>query len=520
MIFEALAGRRLLVTGVTGFLGKVWLAHLLHHVPDVHVTVIVRPRGKDGAKARFEEVVDTSPVFRPLREAHGAELGRWLGARLDVIAGDVERPLLGLGQTALDALEVDAIVHCAGLTDFQPDPLRAIAVNTMGAKHASDAARRLRAKLMHVSTAFVAGNVSGHIPEEITAGRSPNGTIFDPIREVQALQTACRMPKKDERTRVGAERAKALGWPNLYTYSKGLAEHILAGQDDLECTIVRPSIVECARTFPLEGWNEGLNTAGPLAWLISTAFRDLPTSSEHNFDIVPVDDVARGMTLVLAAMFRGEAAQVYQLAASDANPLTFGRTVELTGLGLRRWTRKGGGNSRDRLFSHLDPVPTPSGGLLPVPSLRKLVGSVRQQLSKLDPKERLPEPVAELVAPKLRSLKVQMAEVDSTLGQVERMLELYRPFILENDYTFRTDRIRSLGGALPAEEAEFAWRVPTIDWRWYWVDVEYPGLCTWSIPIIRGETIPEDPPSQPPFRLVAPERPALRVVQSQRMEAR
>ncbi|MEO0326894.1 MAG: SDR family oxidoreductase, partial [Myxococcota bacterium] len=32
---EAVRGKRLLVTGVTGFLGKVWLAHLLQHAPDV-----------------------------------------------------------------------------------------------------------------------------------------------------------------------------------------------------------------------------------------------------------------------------------------------------------------------------------------------------------------------------------------------------------------------------------------------------------------------------------------------------
>ena len=35
MITEALEGRHLLVTGVTGFLGKVWLAHLLHHAPGI-----------------------------------------------------------------------------------------------------------------------------------------------------------------------------------------------------------------------------------------------------------------------------------------------------------------------------------------------------------------------------------------------------------------------------------------------------------------------------------------------------
>src|SRR5690606_25971634 len=144
--------------------------------------------------------------------------------------------------------------------------------------------------------------------------------------EVQALQEACRTPRKSDRIRIGSERARALGWPNLYTYSKGLAEHIVSQQPG--AVIVRPSIVACARTFPFAGWNEGLNTAGPLAWLISTAFRELPTRPDHHFDVVPVDDVARGMTLVLAAMLRdalpertSDGPPVFHLASSDANPL-------------------------------------------------------------------------------------------------------------------------------------------------------------------------------------------------------
>lgn len=505
MVTEILAGRRLMLTGVTGFLGKVWLVHLLHHLPDARVVVVIRPRGKESAWERFEAMVDTSPVFRPLREAHGRGLGRWLGARIEVLAGDVERPLFGLGAAAVDASQIDAVVHCAGLTDFQPDPTRALAVNTLGAKHAADVARRAGARLLHVSTAFVAGMVSGEIPEALEVGVAPNGARFSPTEEIAALQEAIRTPRRDDRVERALTRARALGWPNLYTYTKGLAEHVVGGRRDVPVTIVRPSIVECARTFPFEGWNEGLNTAGPLAWLISTAFRELPTRPDNHFDVVPVDDVARGMTLILAALLRGEAAPVYHLAAGDANPLTFGRTVELTGLGMRRWTRRGGGTSADRLLRHLDPVPAPSGGILPVERLRGWLGAVRDGLDHVAKHEKLPLGAT----PWVTSARDRVDAWDLPLGRVAHMLELYRPFIHDHDYVFRTDRIRRLGAALPAEEGELSWVVPTIDWRWYWVDVEYPGLCTWSIPEIRGEVIPGDPPSgfrlEPPMRSMEPE---------------
>lgn len=514
MLLDSLTGRHLLLTGVTGFLGKVWLGHLLHHLPDVRVTVVVRARRDEGALARFERIVDTSPAFRPLRAAHGRDLGRWLGERVTVVDGDVERPNLGL--RADDLAPVDAVVHCAGLTDFQPDPLRAFAVNTHGARHAADLAAALGARLLHVSTAYVAGNTSGEIPETLELGRSPSGHAFDPELELRTLEVACRGLSKSERVRVAADRARELGWPNLYTFSKALGEHLVAGRSDVAVAVVRPSVVECARTFPFEGWNEGVNTAGPLAWLISTAFRDLPTQPDHVFDIVPVDDVARGMTLVLAALLRGEAPPVVHLASGDANPLTFGRTVELTGLALRRWTRQGHGRRVDALYRHLDPVPAPSGGPVSTTTLRRLVGVAKKTLRGLE----LPKPVEELLEPTLRSWRGQLVEADATLGQIEKMLELYRPFIHDNDPIFRTDRIRRLGAALPAEHAEHAWVVPTIDWRRYWVDIEYPGLCTWSFPLIRRERVPHDPPSSPPLRLVQPERTPVRASRRGAAEAR
>ena len=32
-----------------------------------------------------------------------------------------------------------------------------------------------------------------------------------------------------------------------------------------------------------------------------------------------------------------------------------------------------------------------------------------------------------------------------------------------------------------------------IDWRHYWLDVQIPGLDLWSLPLLRGEKVPEDP---------------------------
>ncbi len=513
MIRQDLQGTHILLTGVTGFLGKVFAILLLQEVPDIRLTLVVRPRRRtQTALQRFEHIADTSPALRPLRERYGADLGRFLGERVQVVSGDIEKPRFGLDRPALDALrgQVDMVVHCAGLTDFQPDPARALAVNVAGAKHAADLAGYWKTPLIHVSTAYVAGNVSGDIAEALRPGVGPSGERFDVAGEIRALQEACRTPSKQTRIDRGQERALALGWPNIYCYTKGLAEHLLAQRTDIGLTIVRPAIVECARTLPFRGWNEGLNTAGPLAWLISTAFRRLPTQGEHPFDIVPVDDVARGLALTVAAVRRGEQPGVVHLASSDANPFTFERAVELTGLGFRRWTRKGGGTSADRWMRWLDPVPVAEDapGPFAVPRLKRWARSLRKATARFEPAEHLPTVIADVfgdtVREQLDSLTEQLDEANTHLVRIEKMLELYRPFIHDNRYVFATDKVRAWSDALGDDEAAFRWAVPELCWREYWVDVEYPGLSTWCMPVLRGEEVPSDPPSTPPLRLEQP----------------
>jgi hypothetical protein len=96
-------------------------------------------------------------------------------------------------------------------------------------------------------------------------------------------------------------------------------------------------------------------------------------------------------------------------------------------------------------------------------------------------------------------------QADVELERVERMLRLYRPFIHDHAPVFRTDAIRRLGQDCPAP---YRFDVTDIDWRRYWIDVEYPGLRRWCIPLVYGQRAPLDPPSSPPLRIAtdSPER--------------
>ena len=104
-------------------------------------------------------------------------------------------------------------------------------------------------------------------------------------------------------TEAGTRRAKELGWPNTYTLTKSLAESLMVKHGaGLPIAVVRPAIVETSVAKPFLGWNEGINTSASLSYLLGTYFRQLPSNESKRLDIIPVDAVCAGMTLIAAAI--------------------------------------------------------------------------------------------------------------------------------------------------------------------------------------------------------------------------
>ena len=85
---RALRGKQILLIGVTGFIGKVWLEHLLSDVPEIgKIYLLIRRQRSTTAQRRFEKIVEESPVFDPLEERHGADFGHFLAEKIEVVEG-------------------------------------------------------------------------------------------------------------------------------------------------------------------------------------------------------------------------------------------------------------------------------------------------------------------------------------------------------------------------------------------------------------------------------------------------
>src|SRR5437660_28373 len=528
-VLENLANRHLLLIGVTGFIGKVWLVDLLENIPNVgRITLLIRRNRTTSALRRFEKIVEESPAFDKLQERHGRKLGAFLKGKVEVVEGDVSLPDLGLDRTSQAQLanSLDLIVNSAGLTDFNPDLRDAVSSNVDSAIYLLDFLRKCNhAGLMHLSTCYVVGMRDGRVTEELQDNYHPaSDSQFDAEREVESLRETIRhieersqSPELDKglrrqalgRTgneaaapageldgvlkrnrarwarnrlvRVGLRRAQHLGWPNTYTFTKSLGESILARRGrDLPVAIVRPSIVESSERSPFTGWNEGINTSGPLSYLLGTNFRQLPSNAKKCLDVIPVDMVCRGITLIAAALVQRKNARMYQLATSGITPCNMGRSIELTGLAHRKHykTQQGIDHWLKVKFETI-PVSKQRYERLSIPMQKAVVSGINR------------------VAGFFRLKKSPLAKAERDLNRAEKLIELYEPFILHNEHVFECENARLLSAALSPEERKlFAFDPESIDWWDYWINVHIPALRRWCYPLMEGRPLESRPPRQ------------------------
>lgn len=523
---QALAGKQVLLIGVTGFIGKVWLAKALKDVATIgKIYLLIRRQRSLSPQRRFQKMIEESPVFEWLRQRYGADLAAYLNEKIEVVEGDITQPGLGLDPLMHRRLtgHLDLIINSSGLTDFNPDLREALAINVDGTLHLLDFVRQCdHAGLMHLSTCYVVGYRDGRVPEQLIANYTPWHTDgFDAKRERQSLWALVRhieaqatTPEVTEQLRqqaqskaaeaddssdagletrlrryrqrwiknqlveAGMQRAKELGWPNTYTFTKSLAESLIATLGaDLPVTVVRPSIVETSIHEPFCGWNEGVNTSAPISYLLGTYFRQLPSNERKYLDIIPVDLVCRGMVLIAAALVQRRHDQVYQLATSAVNPCDMGRSIELTALAHRKFYRAQEGLAyRVRARFESIPVSKERYQVLSAPGQKAVVHAI-QKISAPLPLKRPP-----------------LINIERNLERVAKLIELYEPFILDNQQVFNTGNVALLSQALvPEEKDDFGYDPFSIDWWEYWINIHIPALRRWSYPIIEGRPVEKQP---------------------------
>src|SRR3712207_4093389 len=344
----------------------------------------------------------------------------------------------------------------------------------------------------HVSTAYVAGMRRGLAREQPPGDASPNGTPLDPHEEVSNLEAVVREVDAASRERSllrrfetearrelgmvgeeeevagrvdqlrrawmrerlverGTERARSLGWHDVYTFTKSLAERMaLRERGETPLVILRPAIIESSHREPYPGWIQGSRMADPIIMAFAKGIiRESPGDPNSLVDIVPVDHVVNA-TLAAAAR-RPEDPEVFQVASGDRNPLRYRELYEhVREYFLENPLRDSGGRP-------LQPAEWS------FPGRRAVERRLKAEVVGLDVAgkvvSRMPEGHITV------DLRGRIARAEKRARMSLYYSRIYGPYS-SGTATFSTARTAQLFDSLPQEDRElFPFDITALDWR-------------------------------------------------------
>jgi len=273
-------GARVLLTGGTGFVGKVVLEELLRRREELgieRIYLLIRPRRRKSSRDRFDHDIARSRCFSRLEPG-------WQSI-CHPIAGNVVDG--GLGISAEDLAEVrnelTHIIHCAASIKFDLPIAEAAAINIRGALAVlafAQGCSNLR-RFVDVSTAYV----TPHPGDDVAVEEKLVDLPFD------AAQVYATILAGDaDETSLLAQTGHA----NTYTFTKCVAELLLAERrGDTPLTLLRPSIVGACRRYPFAGWIDSRAAyAGFIALLGAGHLKVIRADPNTIVDVIACDDVA------------------------------------------------------------------------------------------------------------------------------------------------------------------------------------------------------------------------------------
>ncbi|MEW1775974.1 HAD-IB family phosphatase [Streptomyces sp. NPDC086777] len=489
-----LGDAHVLLTGATGFVGQAVLERLLTDHPATRVSLLVRRKGSQTGQDRLRQLL-RKPVFRRWRDAVGAEEAeRIVRARVTVLDGSM---------TSIPELpsDLDVVIHSASTVSFDPPIHEAFDTNVNGAVGLYEAllASGSDPHVVHVSTCYVGGLRRGVVPEarlehdvlwhtewtlatrthqqtELTSrepamlerfmsrARGDHGKE-GPIAAARASENARREWVRSQLVAAGRRRAQSLGWTDVYTLTKALAERAaedLWGEAGHRLSVVRPAIIESALHHPFPGWIDGFKVADPLIFAYGRGqLPDFPGLPDSILDVIPVDFVVNAILAVAANPAPADEPEYFHIASGASNPLPFHRMYE---------------NVRDYYTRH--PV-AQDDGFVEVP-VWKFAGERRfnRGLRLAGAKADLWDAALRLMPndERTRALATRNARLRAGIATLGNFVDLYRAYA-QTEIVFDDRNARALHHALPAGVREDrGFDVERIDWEEYLQKVHLPAI--------------------------------------------
>ncbi|XP_054280697.1 fatty acyl-CoA reductase wat-like isoform X2 [Macrosteles quadrilineatus] len=313
-IQEFYRDQRILITGGTGFLGKVLVEKLLRSCPQVgQILLLIRSKKDADCQERLDAMMEDA-ILKGVSPKN----------KLKVVAvsGDCTLPGLGLSEIDRQTLisNVTVVFHVAATVRFDEELSSAISINVRGTKAILDLAREMPnlKSMVHVSTAYSQCHL-----QQIEEKFYPSA--YNP-EKLMRLAECVDKPYLDQLTPLLLKES-----PNTYVYTKAVAEEVVrTNSKGLPVSIFRPSIVVATKNEPFPGWID--NLYGPTGVVVATVtgiMRTLHADPDKVADMVPADMVVNGL---IATAWKThlrsntiesaeEAPQIFNFVSSPENPI-------------------------------------------------------------------------------------------------------------------------------------------------------------------------------------------------------
>jgi fatty acyl-CoA reductase len=497
-IATSLDGKRIAITGTTGFLGTALVERLLRSAPGCKLVLMIRP-GRRGVQNRVDREILRNDAFDRLREQFGKDGFEAMAAeRIHPIAADITKEGLGLddeGQTALASCDI--VIHSAASVSFD-NPLD-VAINTnlcgpinlIGTLHDLKITRKGDAFEELLQDGAYAISVDWR--NEIETARRARVRSEDESRTTNSLKKFAKEAKdelgaaggnalankteqlrerwvRQEQVELGLARAASLDFSDAYAMTKAMAETAMSElREDVPLSIVRPSIIESSWAEPFPGWIRGFRMAEPVIIGFGRGLlTDFPGTPEGVLDTIPVDFVVAAL---IVAAGKGPAVadpkgkhpvQVLHSTSGAENPFRMGQ--------FHAWTTEF--FRANPIYDDFDqPIAPPQWTF---PDKNKITTQMYRARSGLDRASQVMRALP--VRGKRAQFAASIDERKENLEQAIGYVDLYGKYVVCEALYHCENTLAMHASLTPQDQATFQMDPKVIDWHHYSVDIHLPSV--------------------------------------------
>ncbi|OMO51846.1 Male sterility, NAD-binding protein [Corchorus capsularis] len=472
-IEKFLQGKVMLITGATGFLGKVLVEKILRTVPSVgKMYLLVRAKDKEAAKERLKLEFLEAELFKCLKQIYGEGYEAFMMSKLVPVVGNVSQSDLGIEEELAISIKKDVhiIVNSAAVTSFFARYDAILDINAKGIYNLMIFAKKcLKLELhLHFSTAYVTRpgrimedtiSIANCMENEVLNSNKSLGKFLPALilENEMKLVAVCKKIYSDSSivaeklSELGLQRANKFGWPNTYMFVKAIGEMVIDNmREDVPVIIMRPTIVESTYKEPFPGWIEGRKAMDPLiSYNGQGKLTGFIGTVNNVLDVVPVDMVVNASLAAMAmhGVTTKADINIYHVASSVSLPLALKDLFEVY------------------FYEHFKMWPCVDARGKPINVQKlKIITSMEEFDAHL------------LREATMSTSSSEMVERRKFMEKAKYLAKCYQPFTTY-PYRFGMNNTERLWECMSEDEKKkFRFDLKSIDWKHYIINVHIPGL--------------------------------------------